>query len=56
MHRKEAITAFKMHQTSDYHCEVLLVLQHCTKDIAALQDAEHDAQKALDHRAFMIVI
>ena len=32
------------------------MLPQCTKDIAELQDAEHAAQKAFNHRVFMIVL
>ena len=59
MYWKEATTAFKKHQTSDCHgeaVEALLVLPHCIKDIAELQDAEHAAQKALNHRVFMRIL
>ena len=56
---KEATTAFKKHQTSDSHREVvemLLVLTQCTKDVAELQSAEHTAQKTLNRHMFMILL
>ena len=56
---KETTTAFKKHQTSDFHheaVEMLLVLPHCTKDIAKLQSAEHAAQKTFNHHSFMILL